>query len=254
MQGDPGHRWSRGIGDGDGISAANHPRQAMDTLSSQSNIAGYKAVILAAEKSPKIFPMLMTAAGTLQPAKVFVIGAGVAGLQAIATARRLGAVVTAFDVRPPSRSRCRALAPNFSSCRWTPPAYRSRADMPKELTPEQQQKQRELMAQAVADSDVVITTAAIPGKPAPKLIPAEVVDRMQPGAVIVDLAAETRRELRSHRAGQNRLSETASRSSARSIVPATVPFHASQVYSTNLVNLLKLMIAKDGTLKIDSDR
>ena len=143
--------------------------QAMDTLSSQANIAGYKAVILAAGLAPKIFPMLMTAAGTLQAAKVFVIGAGVAGLQAIATARRLGAIVTAYDVRPAVKEQVQSVGAKFLELPLETAGAQDAGGYARELTPEQQGRQRELMAQAVRDSDIVITTAAIPGKPAPRL-------------------------------------------------------------------------------------
>lgn len=225
--------------------------QAMDTLSSQANLAGYKAVILAAERSPKIFPMLMTAAGTLQPAKVFVIGAGVAGLQAIATSRRLGAIVTAYDVRPAVKEQVQSVGAKFLELPLETTGAQDAGGYAKELSPEQQAKQRELMAKVIAESDVVITTASIPGKPAPKLIPADVVGRMQSGAVIVDMAAES--------GGNCELTEpgkTVEKGGVTIIgitnLPATVPFHASQVYSNNLSNLLKLMITKEGGLKIDT--
>ena len=225
--------------------------QAMDTLSSQSNIAGYKAVIMAAEKSPKIFPMLMTAAGTLQPAKVFVIGAGVAGLQAISTAKRLGAVVTAYDVRPAVKEQVQSVGAKFLELPLETAGAQDKGGYAKELTPEQQQKQRELMSQAVIDSDVVITTAAIPGKPAPKLIPVDVVDKMQAGAVIVDLASETGGNCECTEPGKVIVRNGVTIIGTFNI-PGTVPFHASQVYATNLVNLLKLIVAKDGSLKIDT--
>jgi len=225
--------------------------QAMDTLSSQSNLAGYKAVILAAAKCPKIFPMLMTAAGTLQPAKVFVIGAGVAGLQAIATARRLGAIVTAYDVRPAVKEQVQSVGAKFLELPLETAGAQDAGGYAKELTAEQQQKQRDLMAQVVTESDVVITTAAVPGKPAPKLIPADVVARMLPGAVIVDLAAET--------GGNCELTEPGQIVTKHGVtiigtinIPATVPYHASQVYANNLANLLKLIITKEGQPKIDT--
>ena len=225
--------------------------QSMDVLSSQANLAGFKAVIIAAERSPKIFPMLMTAAGTIQPAKVFVIGAGVAGLQAIATARRLGAIVTAYDVRPAVKEQVQSVGAKFLELPLETAGAQDAGGYAKELTPEQQQKQRELMAQAVIESDVVITTAAIPGKPAPKLIPADVVARMHLGAVIVDLAAES--------GGNCELTEPGKIVEHNGVtiigitnVPATVPFHASQVYANNLANLLKLIVTKEGQLKIDT--
>jgi NAD(P) transhydrogenase subunit alpha len=225
--------------------------QAMDTLSSQSNLAGYKAVILAAGKCPKIFPMLMTAAGTLQPAKVFVIGAGVAGLQAIATARRLGAVVTAYDVRPAVKEQVQSVGAKFLELPLETAGAQDAGGYAKELTAEQQQKQRNLMAQVVTESDVVITTAAIPGKPAPKLIPADVVAKMQLGSVIVDLAAES--------GGNCELTEPGRIVEKHGVtiigitnVAATVPYHASQVYANNVANLLKLLITREGTLQIDT--
>jgi NAD(P) transhydrogenase subunit alpha len=224
--------------------------QAMDVLSSQANIAGYKAVILAAERCPKIFPMLMTAAGTLQPVKAFIIGAGVAGLQAIATAKRLGALVSAYDVRPAVKEQVQSVGAKFIELPLETAGAQDAGGYAKELTPEQQQKQRELMAKVVIESDVVITTAAIPGKPAPKLIPADVVAKMQLGLVIVDLAAES--------GGNCELTEPGQIVQKHGVtiigitnVPATVPFHASQVYANNLANLLKLLITKEGTLKID---
>jgi H+-translocating NAD(P) transhydrogenase subunit alpha len=225
--------------------------QSMDALSSQSNIAGYKSVLLAAEKSPKIFPMLMTAAGTLQPAKVLVIGAGVAGLQAIATARRLGAIVSGYDVRPAVKEQVQSLGAKFVELPIETTGAQDAGGYAKELSPEQQQKQRDLMAQVVIDSDVVITTAAIPGKPAPKLIPADVVAKMSPGSVIVDLAAET--------GGNCQLTEPGKIIEKNGVtiigitnIPATVPNHASQVYAANLANLMKLILTPEGAAKLDT--
>jgi NAD(P) transhydrogenase subunit alpha len=224
--------------------------QAMDTLSSQANLAGYKAVIIAAEKSPKIFPMLMTAAGTLQAARVFVIGAGVAGLQAIATARRLGAIVTAYDVRPAVKEQVQSVGAKFLELPIDTTAAQDQGGYAKEQSAEQQRKQQELMAQAMKESDVVITTAAIPGKPAPKLIPAAVVEQMMPGAVIVDLAAESGGNCELTEPGQTVVKHGVTIVGTTNL-PATVPFHASQVYTNNLVNLLKLIVTKEGDLKID---
>jgi NAD(P) transhydrogenase subunit alpha len=225
--------------------------QAMDTLSSQANIAGYKAVILAAERCPKIFPLLMTAAGTLQAARVLVIGAGVAGLQAIATARRLGAVVTAYDVRPGVKEQIMSLGAKFLELPLETTGAQDAGGYAKELTPEQQQKQRELMAQAVRESDIVITTAAIPGKPAPRLIPSDVVAKMQLGAVIVDLAAETGGNCEETEPGKIVQKHGVTIIGITNI-PATVPYHASLVYSNNLANFLKLIATKEGELKIDT--
>ena len=224
--------------------------QGMDALSSQANLAGFKAVILAAERSPKIFPMLMTAAGTIQPAKVFVIGAGVAGLQAISTARRLGAVVTAYDVRPAVKEQVQSVGAKFLELPLETAGAQDAGGYAKELTPEQQEQQRELMARAIVESDVVITTAAIPGKPAPKLIAADVVGRMQPGAVIVDLAAESGGNCELTEPGRV-IQKDAVTIVGITNIAATVPFHASQVYANNLANLLKLIIGKAGQLTID---
>jgi len=224
--------------------------QSMDALSSQANLAGYKAVIMAAEALPKIFPMLMTAAGTLQPARVFVIGAGVAGLQAIATGRRLGGVVSAFDVRAAVKEQVQSVGARFIELPVETGDMQDKGGYAKAQSADQQRKQADLMAKVVADSDVVITTALIPGQPAPKLIPASAVEKMQAGSVIVDLAAE--------RGGNCELTEP-----GRTVVkhgvtiightnlPATVPNHASAMYSNNLAKLLGLLVNKDGVLKID---
>jgi NAD(P) transhydrogenase subunit alpha len=225
--------------------------QAMDALSSQANLAGYRAVIMAADASPKIFPMLMTAAGTIQASRVFVIGAGVAGLQAIATARRLGAVVSAFDVRSVAKEQVQSVGAKFIELPLDASGEQDSNGYAKALSQEQQRKQGELMEKVIAESDVVISTASIPGQPAPRLISATTVARMQPGSVIVDLAAE--------RGGNCELTEpgqTVVRSGVTIIghtnVPATVPFHASSMYANNLVKLLGLMITKEGALKIDT--
>jgi NAD(P) transhydrogenase subunit alpha len=224
--------------------------QAMDALSSQANIAGYKSVIMAADASPRIFPMLMTAAGTIQACRVFVIGAGVAGLQAIATARRLGATVSAFDVRPDVKQQVQSVGAKFVELPLDTNNAQDAGGYAKAQSEEQMKRQADLMAQVVAESDVVITTAAVPGQPAPKLIPAAAVARMSPGSVIVDLAAE--------RGGNCELTEpgkTVVRNGVTIIghtnVAATAPYHASSMYANNLVKLLALLINKDGILKID---
>src|SRR6188472_561353 len=162
--------------------------QSMDALSSQANVAGYKAVLIAADRVPKLFPMLMTAAGTIAPARVLVMGAGVAGLQAIATARRLGAVVSAFDVRPAVKEQVESLGARFLDLGVQ--GEETEGGYAKELTPEQQAAQQKALEERVPDFDVVITTALIPGRPAPRLIPASAVANMRPGSCIVDLAAE----------------------------------------------------------------
>lgn len=224
--------------------------QAMDVLSSQANLAGYEAVILAAEKLEKIFPMMMTAAGTLQPARVFVIGAGVAGLQAIATAKRLGAVVSAYDVRPAVKEQVQSVGAKFIELPIDTASAQDAGGYAKEQSEEQQRKQQELMSKVIADSDVVITTALIPGKPAPKLIPASAVEKMQRGSVIVDLASE--------RGGNCELTEPGQIVVKHGVtiigltnVAAQVPTHASQVYAANLHKLLGLIINKEGQLNLD---
>jgi NAD(P) transhydrogenase subunit alpha len=224
--------------------------QSMDALSSQANLAGYKAVIMAAEASPRIFPMMMTAAGTLVAARVFVIGAGVAGLQAIATAKRLGAVVSAFDVRPAVKEQVQSVGAKFVELPLDTSDTQDKGGYAKALSPEQLRKQAALMDNVVADSDVVITTAAVPGKPAPKLISAAAVRRMQPGSVIVDLAAE--------RGGNCELTvpgETIVQHGVKIIghlnIAATVPFHASAMYANNLVKLVQILVDKEGKLKLD---
>ena len=163
--------------------------QSMDALSSQATVAGYKAVVLAADRVPRLFPMLMTAAGTIAPVRALVIGAGVAGLQAIATARRLGALVSAFDVRPAVAEQVQSLGATFLDLGVR--AEETAGGYASELTPEQQAQQQAALEERIPDFDVVITTAAVPGRPAPKLIPATAVERMRTGSVIVDLAAET---------------------------------------------------------------
>jgi len=222
--------------------------QSMDALSSQANLAGYKAVVLAAETLPKIFPMMMTAAGTLQAAKVFVIGAGVAGLQAIATAKRLGAVVSAFDVRAAVKEQVQSVGAKFIEL----PVETSEGagGYAKEQTAEQQKKQAELMAKVIAESDVVITTALVPGRPAPKLIPASAVQGMQPGSVIVDMAAERGGNCELTVPGQTTIVHGVT-ILAPTNIPATVPNHASSLYANNLVKLLALMVNKEGVLKVD---
>lgn len=224
--------------------------QAMDSLSSQATVSGYKAVLIAAEESPKFFPMLTTAAGTVRPAKVFVIGAGVAGLQAIATAKRLGAIVHGFDVRPAVKEQVESLGAKFVEIDLGTDDAETAGGYAKELTDEQKAKQTELMSQTVIESDIVITTAAIPGRQAPQLIPASVVDQMQPSAVIVDLAAETGGNCELTEAGT-----TVNRGGVKVIgpanLPATMPLHASQLYAKNVSNLLELMIGEEGAKSVD---
>jgi len=221
--------------------------QPLDALSSQATVSGYKAALLAADELPRFFPMLMTAAGTVAPAKVLVLGAGVAGLQAIATARRLGAVVTGFDVRPAVREQVESLGASFLELSVR--GEETAGGYAKELTPEQQAQQQEELADRISAFDVVITTALIPGRPAPRLIPASAVEAMRPGSVIVDVAAE---------AGGNCELTTPGRITAEHDVtivgltnlPSTMPYHASQLYSRNVTALLQLLVA-DGELKLD---
>jgi proton-translocating NAD(P)+ transhydrogenase subunit alpha len=223
--------------------------QPMDALSSQSTVAGYKAVVHAAERLPKFFPMLMTAAGTVAPAKVLVLGAGVAGLQAIATAHRLGAVVAGFDVRPVVREQVESLGASFLDLGVI--GEETAAGYARELTDEEQRLQQERLAERIPEYDVVITTALVPGRPAPRLIPAAAVRQMRPGSVIVDLAAEA--------GGNCELTEPGSEVEREGVtivgltnVPATMPFHASQLYSRNVAALLQ-HLAPGGDLSLDFD-
>ncbi len=215
--------------------------QSMDVLSSMATIAGYKAVLLAADRLPKMFPLMMTAAGTLTPAKVFVVGAGVAGLQAIASARRLGAVVHAYDVRPAVKEQVESLGAKFVEVPLETTGAEAAGGYAKQLGEEFYQKQRELMARTVAGSDVCITTAAIPGKPSPRIITAEAVRGMAPGSIIVDLAAE-----RGGNCELTKADETIAESGVTILgptnLPSEVPTHASQMLAKNLTNFAKLVI------------
>jgi len=217
-------------------------------LSSQATVAGYKAVLLAAEASPKLFPMLVTAAGTLAPARVIVLGAGVAGLQAIATARRLGAVVSAFDVRPAVKEQVESLGAKFLMMEGQVTAEGA-GGYAKELSADQHERELQFLAASVRDADVVITTAAIPGKRAPILLTRAAVEGMRPGAVVVDLAAET--------GGNCELTEPGKRRDAGGVtilgplnLPASVPLHASQMYARNVAAFVQHLV-KDGALQVD---
>jgi NAD(P) transhydrogenase subunit alpha len=223
--------------------------QPMDALSSQATVAGYKAVLLAAAALPKFFPMLTTAAGTIAPAKAFVIGAGVAGLQAIATARRLGAVVEAFDTRPVVKEQVQSLGAKFLEVDLGETGEGA-GGYAKELSEEAHRKEVELLAKAVKDNDIVITTAAIPGRPAPKLITADMVRSMRPGSVIVDLAAETGGNCELTQAGKV-IEVEGVRIDGTTNLPSTMPYHASQMYSRNVASLLALMLTKEGKLNLD---
>jgi NAD(P) transhydrogenase subunit alpha len=225
--------------------------QSMDILSSMATVAGYKAVLLAATRLPKMFPLQMTAAGTLRAAHVFIVGAGVAGLQAIATARKLGAVVEAYDVRPAVKEQVQSLGAKFVEMELDADAAEDAGGYAKELGEDFYRKQRELMAKIVAHSDIVITTAAIPGKKSPVLVTADMVKAMAPGSVIVDLAAE--------RGGNCELTQGDQEVDAGGVtifgptnLPATVPYHASQMFSNNVVKFLQNLV-KEGKLAVDGD-
>jgi NAD(P) transhydrogenase subunit alpha len=209
--------------------------QAMDALSSQATASGYKAALLAAERLPRFFPMLMTAAGTVAPSKVLVLGAGVAGLQAIATARRLGAVVTGFDVRPIVREQIESLGANWLDLGVGD--AEAEGGYARELTAEEQRAQQAALAARIADFDAVITTAAVPGRSAPKLIPAAAVAAMRPGSVIVDVAADTGGNCELTEPGETVVREGVSIVGLTNL-PSTMPYHASQLYSRNVAALL----------------
>jgi NAD(P) transhydrogenase subunit alpha len=223
--------------------------QSMDALSSQSTVAGYKAVLLAAVRLPRFFPMLMTAAGTVTPAKVLVLGAGVAGLQAIATARRLGAVVSAFDTRPVVGEQVESLGATFLDLGVT--GEETAGGYAVELTEDQQRHQQEELGKRVGDSDVVVTTALVPGKPAPRLITREAVAAMRPGSVIVDLAAEAGGNCELTRPGEDVEVDGVAILGATNVA-STMPYHASQLLSRNVTALL-LHLAPDGELRLDFD-
>jgi NAD(P) transhydrogenase subunit alpha len=218
--------------------------QSMDVLSSQATVAGYRAVLVGAELCPKFLPMLTTAAGTIRPAKVLILGAGVAGLTAIATAKRLGAVVEAYDVRRAAGEQVRSLGAKFLELQINAEGSGGYA---RELTDEEKKQEQEMLAKAVGDADIVITTANIPGRRAPLLVRAEMVQRMRPGAVIVDLAAES--------GGNCELTKPGERVDVGGVqivgpfnLPSQIPFHASQMYAKNLESFLGLLLDKTGAL------
>jgi NAD(P) transhydrogenase subunit alpha len=236
-----------------GISMELVPRitraQSMDALSSQATVAGYKAVLLAANHLPKFLPMFTTAAGTIRPAKALILGAGVAGLQAIATARRLGAVVEAFDVRPAVKEQVESLGASFLESEEEVTAE-GEGGYAKELTEDQHNKELELIGSALIDTDIVITTAQIPGRKAPILITEGMVKTMKYGSVIVDLAAES--------GGNCELSEADETVLAHGVqilgpsnLPASIPVHSSQMYSKNIVTLISEFLGDDGQLQLD---
>jgi NAD(P) transhydrogenase subunit alpha len=223
----------------------------MDALSSTATLVGYKAVLLAADTLPRMLPMLMTAAGTVSPARVFVIGAGVAGLQAIATARRLGAVVDAYDVRPAVKDQIQSLGARFVEL---PIETKGAEDKGGYATAQDEsfyRRQRELLAKTVADSDVVIGTAAVPGKKAPVLVTEEMVAAMRPGSVVVDLAAEQGGNCQLTQPGRT-VTVNAVQVMGPLNLAATLPFHASQLYAKNVANFV-LNLVRDGEPKLDGD-
>jgi NAD(P) transhydrogenase subunit alpha len=222
--------------------------QSMDALSSQANIGGYKAVLMAALESPRFIPMLTTAAGTIRPAKVFVLGAGVAGLQAIATARRLGAVVSGFDTRAVVKEQVESLGAKFLELDLGVDGAGT-GGYAKALTAEQEAKQQALLAEYMHGMDIIITTAAVPGRRAPLLITEDAVKGMKPGSVIVDLAAETGGNCALTESGKTVVKYGVTIVGTTNI-PSTMPFDASVLYSRNVFTLLQL-IAKDGTLNLD---
>jgi NAD(P) transhydrogenase subunit alpha len=248
----PGQLAARGI---TGLGLELVPRitraQAMDVLSSQATVAGYKAVLLGAETLPKFLPMLTTAAGNITPSKVFVIGAGVAGLQAIATARRLGGVVSAFDVRPAVREQVQSLGASFVATAVVTQSAETAGGYAREQTSDEQERTLAAVGGHIKDMDLVVTTAQIPGKPAPRLITADMVRSMRAGSVVVDIAAES--------GGNCELSKPGETVTAHDVtilapldLPSTVPFHASQMFGRNVFELLKVMV-KDKQLSLDDE-
>jgi H+-translocating NAD(P) transhydrogenase subunit alpha len=218
--------------------------QSMDALSSQATAAGYTAAILGADNCPKFLPMLTTAAGTIRPAKVLILGAGVAGLMAIATSKRLGAIVEAYDVRRAAGEQVRSLGAKFLELEINAEGQGGYA---RELTPEEKEKEQQMVSAAVARADIVITTAAIPGRRAPLLVTKETVAMMQPGAVIVDLAAESGGNCELTQSGKT-VREHGVMIIGPQNLPARVPFHSSQMYAKNLQSFLSLLLDKDGSL------
>jgi NAD(P) transhydrogenase subunit alpha len=225
--------------------------QSMDALSSQSNVAGYRAALIGAQELGRFYPMLMTAAGTIRPATVLVLGAGVAGLQAIATARRLGAVVQGYDVRAAVKEQVESLGATFLEFDLGED-LEGAGGYARELTPEQQQRQQDQMAAAIGKADVVITTALVPGRRAPILVTEDAIRRMKPGSVIVDLAGE--------QGGNAELTEPGRTITVHDVkiaaplnVPSTMAEHASQLYARNIEALLGLMVQEDGKLELDFD-
>ncbi|MEN9324714.1 MAG: hypothetical protein RL414_468 [Actinomycetota bacterium] len=226
--------------------------QSMDALTSQALCAGYRATLAAAELSPRFFPLLMTAAGTVTPANVVILGAGVAGLQAIATAKRLGAVVSAYDVRPASADEVKSMGAKFITLELE--ALEGQGGYAREMTEERAAKQRELLTPYISAADVLITTAAVPGRPAPRLVTADMVATMQPGSVVVDLASETGGNVEGTKPGEIITTANGVKMWGGKDVPSQLPFHASMLFSRNVVNLLMLMVkTTDGKAEVVPD-
>jgi len=223
--------------------------QSMDVQSSMANVAGYKAALLAAARLPRLFPLMMTAAGTVRPARVFVLGAGVAGLQAIATARRLGAVVEAYDIRPDTKEEVESLGAKFVQFDLGAEDVQDEGGYARELTAEQKAKQARLMAEVIQSADAVITTAQVPGRKAPLLVPADVVRGMKPGSVIVDMAADSGGNCELSRPGEEVL-EGGVLILGPSNLPGSVAHSSSQLFANNVVNFLSHLV-KDGAVAID---
>jgi H+-translocating NAD(P) transhydrogenase subunit alpha len=226
--------------------------QAMDALSSQANVAGYAATLLAAREAGRFFPMMTTAAGTVAPARVMVLGAGVAGLQAIATAKRLGAVVTGFDIRRAAWEQIASLGGRPLELDFIPDAE-AEGGYARPLTEEENAQVRHALAEAAAKQDVVITTAQIPGRPAPVLVTAQAVANMQPGSVIVDLAGDSGGNCELTVAGKTVVSDNGVKVIAPVNLPSDMAAHASQLYAKNVENLLGLLVDEEGNLKLDFD-
>ncbi len=224
--------------------------QSMDALSSQATVAGYKAVLAAADLLPRMFPMLMTAAGTITPARVFVIGAGVAGLSAIATARRLGATVKAYDVRPAVKEQIESLGATFLELPLEAGEAEDKGGYARAMDEAFYEKQRKLMAETLKETDVVITTAAIPGKKAPLLLTEPMLKGMEPGSVIVDLAAETGGNCEATRPDETREVHGVQVLGPTNL-PSTVPYHASSMYARNVANLVKHLAGGEGKLELN---
>jgi len=226
--------------------------QSMDALSSQATVAGYRAALIAAQELGRFFPMLTTAAGTVRPATVMVLGAGVAGLQAIATARRLGAVVQAFDVRAAVKEQIESLGARFLELDLGLEDAEAAGGYARQLTDEEQQRQRELLAEEIGKVDAVISTAAVPGRPAPLLVIEDGVRNMKPGSVIVDLAAETGGNCELTEAGETVVKHDVTIVGPLNL-PSSMPDHASQLYAKNVQSLIELMVSDEGRLELDFD-